>query len=100
VLGVKTQLGVTFKSNTVILTGGTFENGLIHVGRNNIKGGRISEPFSTGISEQLKKLDLKSVGLKQVHLPELMEDLLIFQLLKNRKAIRKVENFPIYQRKI
>ncbi len=54
VSGVVTRLGVEFKSKAVILTNGTFINGLIHVGQNNISGGRSGEPASFGISEQLR----------------------------------------------
>lgn len=56
VVGVKTQLGVEIKSKAVILTNGTFLNGLQHFGRVQISGGRISEPASYGITEQLKTL--------------------------------------------
>jgi len=51
--GVKTKLGIAFKSKAVILTNGTFINGLMHVGRTKIEGGRAGETSSTGISEQL-----------------------------------------------
>jgi tRNA uridine 5-carboxymethylaminomethyl modification enzyme len=53
VVGVKTQLGIKFYSKAVVITSGTFQNGLIHVGRNKVEGGRISEPPSKGISDQL-----------------------------------------------
>ena len=56
VIGVKTQLGIEFKSRAVVLTNGTFLNGLQHFGRTQIKGGRISEPASYGLTEQLKSL--------------------------------------------
>lgn len=56
VTGVKTALGVTFHAKTVILTNGTFLGGLIHVGRVQMPGGRVAEPASYGISEQLKEL--------------------------------------------
>ncbi len=51
--GVKTQLGVTFGAKTVILTAGTFLNGLMHVGRAQMQGGRVAEPAAHGITEQL-----------------------------------------------
>ncbi|MCL1932852.1 MAG: tRNA uridine-5-carboxymethylaminomethyl(34) synthesis enzyme MnmG [Candidatus Azobacteroides sp.] len=51
--GVKTSLNVAFRSSAVILTVGTFLNGLIHVGKTQLSGGRISEPASFGITEQL-----------------------------------------------
>jgi len=53
--GVKTKLGVEFNAKKIILTNGTFINGLIHVGRNQQEGGRMGEPGSFGISEQLKE---------------------------------------------
>lgn len=53
VVGVKTDLEVVFNSKTVILTNGTFLNGLMHIGQQKLVGGRISEPNSLHISEQL-----------------------------------------------
>lgn len=53
VCGVKTIQGATFHARAVILTNGTFFNGLMHIGRVQIEGGRISEPASHGIVEQL-----------------------------------------------
>jgi tRNA uridine 5-carboxymethylaminomethyl modification enzyme len=53
VRGVKTKLGNTITSKSVILTNGTFMNGLMHVGDVKIKGGRASDPASYGLSEQL-----------------------------------------------
>ncbi len=52
--GVKTRLGIEFYSKAVILTNGTFINGLMHVGKNRQMGGRAGEPHSFGLSEQLK----------------------------------------------
>ena len=53
--GVKTQTNTTFHSKTVVLTNGTFLNGLMHIGKTKIVGGRIAEPSSYGITEQLKE---------------------------------------------
>jgi len=64
VIGVKTRIGVTFKANAVILTNGTFLNGLIHIGRQSISGGRISEKASIGLTEQIVKLGFKSDRMK------------------------------------
>jgi tRNA uridine 5-carboxymethylaminomethyl modification enzyme len=52
--GVVTKLGIKFNSNTVILTNGTFLNGLMHVGKSQVEGGRAGEASSKGISEQLE----------------------------------------------
>ncbi|GAB4446413.1 MAG: tRNA uridine-5-carboxymethylaminomethyl(34) synthesis enzyme MnmG [Bacteroidales bacterium] len=56
VIGVKTAMGVEFKAEAVILTNGTFLNGLIHIGSFQVKGGRISEPASQGLTAQLEQL--------------------------------------------
>ncbi len=56
VTGVKTALGFEFKAKKIILTAGTFLNGLMHFGRTQVEGGRISEPASHGITEQLRDL--------------------------------------------
>ncbi|MBR6111772.1 MAG: tRNA uridine-5-carboxymethylaminomethyl(34) synthesis enzyme MnmG [Paludibacteraceae bacterium] len=55
VCGVRTALGAEFKAKAIVITAGTFLSGLMHCGRQQIKGGRISEPASYGISEQLKE---------------------------------------------
>ena len=48
-------MGVTFTARSVVITSGTFMNGLMHIGKTQLPGGRISEPASYGISEQLKE---------------------------------------------
>lgn len=64
VIGVITGLGCEFYSKTVILTNGTFLNGLMHIGKVKISGGRISEPASFGITEQLKELGIRYDRMK------------------------------------
>ncbi|MDR2471943.1 MAG: tRNA uridine-5-carboxymethylaminomethyl(34) synthesis enzyme MnmG [Tannerella sp.] len=64
VTGIKTALGVEFRAKAVVLTNGTFLNGLIHVGRHQVSGGRISEPASHGLTEQLVELGFKSSRMK------------------------------------
>ena len=64
VVGVKTGMGVEFHAGAVVLTNGTFLNGLMHIGRTQIKGGRISEPAATGLTEQLVSLGIKSDRMK------------------------------------
>ncbi|MBR5673343.1 MAG: tRNA uridine-5-carboxymethylaminomethyl(34) synthesis enzyme MnmG [Muribaculaceae bacterium] len=56
VKGVKTALGLTFTAKAVILTAGTFLNGLMHVGQVKTPGGRVAEPPARGITEQLAQL--------------------------------------------
>jgi len=62
--GVRTILGIEIQSQAVILTNGTFLNGLLHFGKAQIKGGRTSEPASYGITEQLVSLGFKSARMK------------------------------------
>lgn len=64
VAGVKTALGAAFTARSVVLTNGTFLNGLMHVGRTMIEGGRCAEPASHGITEQLKSLGFKADRMK------------------------------------
>ena len=64
VVGVKTTLGVEIKSKAVVLTNGTFLNGLIHVGEKNFGGGRSGEGASKGITEQLEDFGFESGRMK------------------------------------
>lgn len=62
--GVKTTFGTEFRSDAVILTNGTFLNGLMHIGFNTMPGGRSGDPASKGISEQLRELGFGVERLK------------------------------------
>ena len=64
VCGVMTGMQVEFRAGAVVLTNGTFLNGLMHIGRTQIRGGRISEPASTGLTEQLVSLGIRSSRMK------------------------------------
>lgn len=64
VRGVKTVDGAEFHARTVVLTNGTFLNGLMHIGRVQMPGGRISEPASYGLTEQLKDLGFVAGRMK------------------------------------
>ena len=64
VCGVKTLLGVEMQAKAVILTNGTFLNGLLHFGKTQIEGGRIAEPSSFGITEQLRQLGFATDRMK------------------------------------
>ena len=64
VCGVKTLLGVEMQAKAVILTNGTFLNGLLHFGKTQIEGGRISEPSSFGITEQLRQMGFATDRMK------------------------------------
>lgn len=62
--GVKTRLGMTFEAPAVVLTNGTFLNGLMHIGRTQIPGGRVAEAASHGITEQLRELGFTTGRMK------------------------------------
>ena len=62
--GVKTALGLQFEASTVVLTSGTFMNGLIHVGDQNFGGGRAGERASKGITEELVALGFEAGRMK------------------------------------
>ena len=62
--GVKTSMGLEIKSKSVVLTNGTFLNGLIHIGEKNFGGGRMAEKSATGITEQLISLGFESGRMK------------------------------------
>ncbi len=64
VVGVKTSLGLEIESRAVVLTNGTFLNGLIHIGEKNFGGGRTGEKAATGITEQLVTLGFEAGRMK------------------------------------
>ncbi len=62
--GVRTVEGAEFRAKAVVLTAGTFLNGLMHIGRTMFAGGRISEPAAHGITEQLKQIGFETDRMK------------------------------------
>lgn len=64
VRGIKTALGIEFRAKSVVLTAGTFLNGLMHVGRAQVEGGRVAEPAAHGITEQLRSIGFATDRMK------------------------------------
>ena len=64
VIGVKTSLGIEIKGKSVVLTNGTFLNGLIHIGEKKFGGGRTGEKAATGLTEQLRELGFEAGRMK------------------------------------
>lgn len=64
VCGVRTNMQVEFRAKSVVLTNGTFLNGLLHIGKVQLGGGRMAEPFSKGITEQLVSLGMEADRMK------------------------------------
>lgn len=63
-VGVKTQMGAEFRAKCIILTAGTFLNGLMHIGRVKIEGGRIAEPAAKGLTESIVKHGITTGRMK------------------------------------
>ncbi len=64
VVGVKTGMGIDIRGRSVVLTNGTFLNGLIHLGEKQFGGGRVGEKAATGITEDLRQLGFESGRMK------------------------------------
>ena len=64
VVGVHTAMGINFSAKTVILTAGTFLNGVIHIGTKHLTGGRMGEKSSTGLTEQLRHRGFETGRMK------------------------------------
>jgi tRNA uridine 5-carboxymethylaminomethyl modification enzyme len=100
VAGVRTRLNAIFKAKAVILTVGTFGNGLIHVGRINLEGGRFSETISRGITEQLVNLGIEAGRLKTGTPARLDGRSIDFSLLEEQKGDSEARRFSFLNTKI
>ena len=86
VSGVKTALGLTFEAQTVVLTSGTFMNGLIHVGDQNFGGGRAGERASKGITEELIALGFEAGRMKTGTPPRIDGRTIDFKTMEEQKG--------------
>lgn len=86
VVGIRCESGVVFKSPTVVLTTGTFLNGLIHVGEKNYSAGRRDEKAATKLSNFLTKLNLKLGRLKTGTPPRLVTGTIDFSKLEKQET--------------
>jgi tRNA uridine 5-carboxymethylaminomethyl modification enzyme len=86
VCGVTTGMGITFKGKAVVLTNGTFLNGLIHIGEKRFGGGRTGEKASTGITEQLVQLGFESGRMKTGTPPRLDGRSLDYSRMEEQKG--------------
>jgi len=93
VKGVKTALGMTFGAQAVIITAGTFLNGLMHVGAVQTPGGRVSEPPARGITEQLASLGLTAGRMKTGTPPRLDERTIDFTQCIKQEGERDFHHF-------
>jgi tRNA uridine 5-carboxymethylaminomethyl modification enzyme len=93
VCGVKTALGVIFKAKAVVLTNGTFLNGIIHIGEKNFGGGRTGEKAATGITEQLVSLGFEAGRMKTGTPPRVDGRTINYAATEEQKGDEKPEKF-------
>ncbi len=96
--GVETSFGTKFYGEAVILTNGTFLNGLMHVGFKNIKGGRSGDEASTGLSEQLKELGFSVERLKTGTSARIDGRTIDFSLMTEQKGDEEGRSFSYLNR--
>ncbi len=93
VTGIKTSLGITIKAKTVVLTNGTFLNGLIHIGDKNFGGGRAGESAAFGITEQLVALGFEAGRMKTGTPPRVDGRSLDYSKMKEEKGDVDTQKF-------
>lgn len=86
IVGAITQLGIRFSAPTVVLTAGTFLNGLIHVGLQNYSGGRMGDPPSVSLAARLKELNLPQGRLKTGTPPRLDGKTINFAVMQEQHS--------------
>jgi len=91
--GVVTGLGHEIKAKAVILTNGTFLNGIVHVGEKNFGGGRMAEKAATGITEQLVSLGFESDRLKTGTPPRVDGRSLDYSKMEEQKGDEEISGF-------
>tara|TARA_Y100000817_G_scaffold48544_2_gene34532 strand:+ start:1694 stop:3544 length:1851 start_codon:yes stop_codon:yes gene_type:complete len=99
VVGVKTSLGLEIQSKAVVLTNGTFLNGVIHVGEKNFGGGRTGEKSSKGITEQLEALGFVSGRMKTGTPPRLDGRTINYGLMEEQKGDKRPGLFSFKSKK-
>jgi len=93
VTGVVTSLGITIKGKAVVLTNGTFLNGLIHVGDKQLGGGRMGEPRAFGITEQLVTLGFEAGRMKTGTPPRVDGRSLDYSKMEEQKGDENPQKF-------
>ena len=97
ITGVKTGMGIEFDADAVVLTSGTFLNGLIHIGTKQFGGGRTGERASTGITEQLIELGFEAGRMKTGTPPRVDGRSLDFSKMEEQKGDDIPEKFSFRQ---
>ena len=92
-VGVVTGMGHEIKATTVVLTNGTFLNGIIHIGEKQFGGGRVAEKAATGITEQLVELGFESDRLKTGTPPRVDGRSLDYSKMEEQKGDEEISGF-------
>ena len=100
VVGVKTNMGTSIKAKSVIITSGTFMNGIMYVGKVQNKGGRASEPASYGLSKQLKKIGFEVERMKTGTPARIDGRSIDFSKLKEQKGDKEGKCFSFMNEKV
>ena len=93
VKGVQTRMGMSYFAPTVVLTNGTFLNGLIHIGEKNFGGGRMAEPMAIGLTEQLIALGFESGRMKTGTPPRVDGRSLDYDAMEEQKGDENPSSF-------
>ncbi|MHA8050366.1 tRNA uridine-5-carboxymethylaminomethyl(34) synthesis enzyme MnmG [Aquirufa sp. ROCK-SH2] len=93
VKGVVTRMGMTYYATSVVLTNGTFLNGLIHIGEKSFGGGRMAEPMAVGLTEQLVQLGFESGRMKTGTPPRVDGRSLDYSAMEEQKGDEKPSSF-------
>jgi tRNA uridine 5-carboxymethylaminomethyl modification enzyme len=99
ITGVKTSLGHDILAKSVVLTNGTFLNGIIHIGNKQAKGGRVSEKSSFGITEQLVAWGFESARLKTGTPPRIDGRSLDYSKMEEQSGDEKITGFSYLETK-
>lgn len=91
--GVKTSMGHTIKAKSVVLTNGTFLNGIIHVGEKQFSGGRMAEKAATGLTEQLVQSGFESSRLKTGTPPRIDGRSLDYSRMEEQRGDEEITGF-------
>ena len=110
-VGVRTQMGAEFRAKCVVITAGTFLNGLMHIGKVQIEGGRVAEPAAKGLTESITRhgitagrmktgtpvrLDKRSINLQLVDIQDGDNDFHHFSYSKTKRSLKQLPCWGCY----
>ncbi|MEO7445335.1 MAG: tRNA uridine-5-carboxymethylaminomethyl(34) synthesis enzyme MnmG [Ferruginibacter sp.] len=98
VIGITTRMGHSIRSKCVVLTNGTFLNGVVHIGEKNFGGGRVAEKASTGITEQLVSLGFETSRLKTGTPPRVDGRSLDYSKMERQDGDEEITGFSFLQK--